>query len=168
MDQWRRLDFGRFILGIDCGTKSLGLCLMAGDGAVRHTRRLKSNRPTILGRIEEIHSQFADYLEQLYTENLTPLVAIEDGIFAMKIPNAAMVQGALGEIRGVVMAECWRSGLQVTKVAVGSWKAMLSGTEKAMPKNGTYVRYWNQRLNLDCTSPDEVDAVMIASAGSRR
>jgi hypothetical protein len=97
-------------------------------------------------------------------------VYIEEGMYGggkepirMMARNSALV----GEARGTIITLAWLEGWKVNKMAIASWKSLLTKTERAMPKNSEYVRYWNISLGLDASSPDEIDAYFIARRAVR-
>jgi hypothetical protein len=88
-------------------------------------------------------------------------VVIEEGAVYDR-PNASKVSGLIGEVRGVIVTLAWINGFKVSKMAVASWKALLTKGERKMKKDSAYVAYWDKSLNLDATTPDEIDAFFIA------
>jgi len=165
------LDFGSAVFGVDPATHRVGICLMLGDGTVVKTWRVEGEGSP-LHKLSSIHGGVKRVFDALEKDDelrarmggVVPMVAIEEGIFSNKRPDAPRVQGMLGEVRGIVFAEAWRHGWTVRKVYVQTWKAKLTKIERKMVKGSEYVRYWNERLGLNCTWADEVDAVMIAAA----
>ena len=154
-------------LGIDPSSTSIGLCLMHGDGEVIKTWSVKAKGGP-LQRLYDLYNGlsevFSEVLELMRFEDVR--VYIEEGIFAgkrMHVKVAAMI----GEVRGIIMAMAWIRGLKVQKIPVQSWKALLSKEERKMKKGAEYTKYWCEHLGLHATSPDEIDAYMIARRAIR-
>jgi Holliday junction resolvasome RuvABC endonuclease subunit len=157
------IDFGTAVVGVDPGSISTGVCLMDGAGAVVGTYSIKAPAGAVLGRMAYIHGgvrRVFDSIAPKYRAEAV-LVAIEDGVFRARPKVCSMI----GEVRGLVMAEAWRHGWRVRKVAPVSWKTLLSAAERKMKKDAQYVAYWDRKLSLACRTADEIDAVMIAAYG---
>jgi Holliday junction resolvasome RuvABC endonuclease subunit len=150
-------------LGIDVGSRIVGLCLMRGDGQVFNTWSVKVNGEP-LQRLctlyEKVRDLFAS-IQALKGDYEKPHVFIEREMLYDR-PNATKVSAMHGEVRGVLMALAWARGWPVHKMAVGSWKTQLSKEERTMAKDAAYVEYWNGRAGTAAESPDEIDAYFIA------
>jgi Holliday junction resolvasome RuvABC endonuclease subunit len=165
------LDFGNVMyVGVDPGTVSLGVCLLSGGGRVVKTWSIRAQGEPLY-RLSKIHEgviqTFAEICEM--TSDHTVQLMVETWMFRAgrtTDPKIAAVMyeatAKIAEVRGMVIAEAWRCGWTVRKVAPVTWKSKLNKAERAMDKNKAYVDYWNRMLSTKCKTPDEVDAIMIA------
>jgi Holliday junction resolvasome RuvABC endonuclease subunit len=146
------------IVAVDPGTVSLGVALWDGETRYSWTIHCRNNHPYQL-RLRIIRKELSERFTAFYLMyEGTIAVTLEEGIF-FKRPKVCSM---LGEVRGIVMAEAWRRGWNVTKIAPVTWKRSLTAEERKMKKDSRYVAYWNKRLHAEAKSPDEVDAVLIA------
>lgn len=163
---------GPAVLGIDVGSRIVGVCFMQGDGKVVNTWsiRVKGDPLRRLCDIyQAIRSLFAAVDRMLGAGTLH--VYVEESMLggqnfsSGRRGNVAKVAALHGEVRGVVMSLAWAHGWPVHRMYVQSWKAMLEKEERKVKKNAAYVAYWNAKLGLGARSPDEIDAYFIARKG---
>lgn len=161
------LNFGDITVGIDPGSRSLGACILAGDGSILRTWTFRTERDG-LERLAEIHGfllSLFSYVLRKYGRNV--LVAIEDGYLRDR-PNGTVVSALHGEIRGICMSVAWQMDFRVRKVVPRAWKNKLTDAEREMKKNNAYVEYWRTKTGYaKFKSPDEVDAAMVAGVAAK-
>lgn len=157
------LDFGQTWIGIDPGTRSLGIVILYGG--VLWTESVVAKGSDLIGRLRTIASGVRSIFDKVYQSDpeIQITVVVEDGVYRAMPKVCAM----LGEVRGVVLAECFRRGWPVRRVAPIAWKKrLLTDAERKMKKDKAYIAYWNRRLELDCRTADEVDAAHLARYGA--
>jgi Holliday junction resolvasome RuvABC endonuclease subunit len=145
-------------VGVDPGSISLGVSVIAGGGDILRTVSIRA-KGNPLQRMAVLHGGLRKVFDQVQAAagDRAVQALIEDGIYRARPKVCSMI----GEVRGLVMAEAWRHGWTVRKVSPMTWKCRLSAAERDMEKDSQYVAYWNRVLRLGCKTPDEVDAVMI-------
>ena len=160
------LNIGPWIVAVDPGTLSLGVCLSTPTGEIVRTWSLTEKGlldVRLLGLARKIAHTFAVIESIAMPEPYSPSfpgidLTIEDGIYRARPKVCSM----LGEVRGLVMGEAFRRGWTVRRMVPLAWKNTLTKPERLMKKDQKYVTYWNGRLGLGLRTPDEVDAVHIA------
>lgn len=155
------LDFGRPVVGIDPGSSRMGVAYLSNDGTLKRSWTVQPPRTQLQARQQFIYTALRRILFQIRREcgdDEIPVVYIEEGIYK-SAPGAI---ATLGEMRGLAMAAAWAAGFKVKKMYPLSWKKMLMPQERLMKKDAAYVSYWSRVLAGDFSSPDEVDAVLIA------
>lgn len=167
------LDFTDSItVGIDPGTRSCGLAVAEGSGTIIGHTTFKLDGK-LIDRLRDLHAKLTSAFDRI-AEKRDPQkidVVVEEGIFAggkEPMAFAPKMAGMAGEVRGIILGECWRRGWKVKKVVPVAWKcAILSKPEReiAKKKGKAYVDMFNERLHLNCRSADEVDAIHIARWG---
>ena len=162
------LDLGTHIIGVDPGSRSLGVALVDGAGRPLRSWSVRpSGRTPMLDRQRYVAGALRTIFGNLAHEYPGAAVIVEDGIPRYRdVPAVPSVIGTLGEMRGIIMAEAWRAGLRVRKMSPLTWKCRLSKAERAMKKGADYVAYWRGVLGHDFRSPDAVDAALMARRAS--
>lgn len=155
------LNIGPWIVAVDPGTLSLGVCVSKPDGEVQKTYSVRPLAGPIDTRLRFIRGGVSQVFDEAVRS--APVgsgieLTIEDGVYRARPKVCSM----LGEVRGVVMAEAFRRGWPVRRMVPLAWKNMLTKSERLMKKDKAYVVYWNSVLSLGCRTPDEIDAVHIA------
>lgn len=167
------MNIGPWIVAVDPGTQSLGVCLSSPGGqmvrtwSVRVPRSDRGRHDSLDGRLRfvagGVHQVFAEIDRSVHPEPWSPdhpsiEVVVEDGVYRAR----QRVIAQLGEVRGIVFAAAFRRGWPVRRMVPLAWKNMLTKEERSMKKDRAYVSYWNSRWDSDCKTPDEVDARHIA------
>jgi Holliday junction resolvasome RuvABC endonuclease subunit len=149
-------------IGVDPGSWSLGIALIEPDGRVKQTWAVRDSEPDYYTRLRLLCAytyQVLLTIKKAYEPEKIQVI-IESGIFKMK-RHQAVVIARLGEVRGMVMANAWRLGMETLLMAPCTWKTMLTVAEREMKKDKAYVAYWNAKLGMECRTEDEVDAAQI-------
>ena len=166
-----------FTIGIDPATRLMGVAVIDKDGKILGAAKVQASGSEADKRLASIYRQVRSLFDQvdLMAKEASGVVRVvlEDGIFPVMKPDRRItvtprVIGAHGEVRGMVMCECWRRGWQVRKVAPISWKSKaMTKEERRMPKNVAYATYWGRRFRTkQKLTPDIVDAILIARWGA--
>ena len=153
------LNIGPWIVAVDPGTLSLGVCLSNPSGEIVRTWAVRSPHGAVLdSRLRFIAGVVGSVFDQVEREVDSVELTIEDGIYRTRPKVCSM----LGEVRGLVMAEAFRRGWPVRRMVPLAWKNMLTKEERSMKKDMKYCKYWGDKLSMKFRTPDEVDAVHIA------
>jgi Holliday junction resolvasome RuvABC endonuclease subunit len=165
------LDIGPWIVAVDPGTLSLGVCLSSPGGQTVRTwsvRTPKSERlhASLDARLRFMSGGVAQVFDEIYrslppSTGDVPLrveVVVEDGVYRSR----QRVIAQLGEVRGIVFAAAFRRGWPVRRMVPIAWKNMLTKEERSMKKDMKYCKYWGDKLSMKFRNPDEVDATHIA------
>lgn len=164
----RALNIGPWIVAVDPGTISIGVCLSRPDGSVERTWSIRAPaRQSINERLRFLAGGVRDAFGQVemaawpepWRETHPDIeLTVEDGVYRQR----PKVCSEIGEARGLVLGEAFRRGWRVRKMAPVSWKSMMTKDERGMKKNQSYVAYWARRWGRELRTPDEVDSVHIA------
>lgn len=154
------------VIGVDPGTKSLGLAVLDHVGRIIETRPiLIAGNGDLRQRLRVvwsmIHGAFgmAARIDADRNEEESVVVVVEDGIYRCRSSSIS----SLAECRGIIFSAAWSHHWKVVMVNPQTWKSStMTMPERRMKKNASYVTYWKQRLGWPVKTADQIDAILIA------
>jgi Holliday junction resolvasome RuvABC endonuclease subunit len=154
------------VVGVDPGTKSLGLAVLDNAGRVLETRPiiiagsgdLRKRLHVVWSMVHGAFGVAARVNADRCLEEAV-VVVIEDGIY--HVHSSAI--SSLAECRGIIFSAAWAHHWKVVTVNPQTWKAKtMTMPERRMKKDATYITYWKRRVRWPVRTADQVDAILIA------